>query len=177
MNIGPHSIFSNNSRFGNPENIEIGDYVYIGPEAYFWGKGGIRIGNNISFGPRTAIHTINHRWENATSIPYDGCSIMKPVSIRDNCWIGGHSIILPGVTIGEGSIVAMGAVVINDVPPLTVVGGNPAYKIKNRDENHYNEMKEKGMFWHKLNQEGKIRYLYVTGDEADLVDSSQVIKM
>jgi acetyltransferase-like isoleucine patch superfamily enzyme len=54
---------------------------------------------------------------------------IKPVTIQDNVWIGGRSIIFPGVTVGEGSIVSAGAVVTMDVPPYTVVAGNPARRI------------------------------------------------
>lgn len=59
----------------------------------------------------------------------------RSVSIEDDVWIGGHSIILPGVTVGRGSIVAAGAVITKDVPPFTIVGGNPARIIKRRDAN------------------------------------------
>jgi acetyltransferase-like isoleucine patch superfamily enzyme len=56
---------------------------------------------------------------------------VKPVRIMDNVWIGRNAIIHPGVTIGEGSIVSAGAVVMSDVPPLSIVAGNPARKIGN----------------------------------------------
>ena len=59
----------------------------------------------------------------------------RRVSIEDDVWIGGHSIVLPGVTVGRGSIVAAGAVITKDVPPFTIVGGNPARIIKRRDVN------------------------------------------
>jgi acetyltransferase-like isoleucine patch superfamily enzyme len=55
---------------------------------------------------------------------------VKPVVIEDNVWIGRAAIIMPGVTIGEGSIVAAGAVVMSDVPPNTLVLGNPARQIR-----------------------------------------------
>ncbi len=58
----------------------------------------------------------------------------KPVVIGDSVWIGANSIVLPGVTIGYGSVVASGSVVTKDVPPLTLVGGNPAKIIKRNDE-------------------------------------------
>ncbi len=58
--------------------------------------------------------------------------ITKPITIKDNVWIATDAIILPGVTIGEGAVVAAGAVVSKDVEPWTVVGGNPARFIKKR---------------------------------------------
>jgi acetyltransferase-like isoleucine patch superfamily enzyme len=54
---------------------------------------------------------------------------VRPITIGDNVWIGQYSIITPGVTIGEGSIVSGGSVVVNDVPPYVVVAGYPARKI------------------------------------------------
>ena len=54
----------------------------------------------------------------------------KPVNIEDSVWIGANSIVLPGVTIGRGSVVSANSVVVKDVPPMVVVGGNPAKIIK-----------------------------------------------
>jgi acetyltransferase-like isoleucine patch superfamily enzyme len=58
---------------------------------------------------------------------------VKPVRIHDNVWIGRNAIVHPGVTIGEGSIVSAGAVVMSDVPPMSIVAGNPARKIGTLD--------------------------------------------
>lgn len=59
---------------------------------------------------------------------------VKPIIIENSVWIGANSIVLPGVTIGYGSVVAAGSVVTKDIPPLTLVGGNPAKIIKRNDE-------------------------------------------
>ena len=58
---------------------------------------------------------------------------VKPIAIGDNVWIGGYSVIFPGVTIGENSVVATGSVVTSDVPPNTLVAGYPARQIKRLD--------------------------------------------
>ena len=58
----------------------------------------------------------------------------QPVTIMDDVWIGARAIILPGVTIGQGAIVAAGAVVTKDVPPFAIVGGVPARLIDYREE-------------------------------------------
>lgn len=171
---GDNVKFDRSCILGDPDQIEIGNDVYIGGGAYFWAKGGLKIGNNISFGPRVNIHTVNHRWEKATSIPYDGCSIKRPVVIEDNVWVGGHVTIIPGVTIGEGAIVAMGSVVVKNVEPCTIVGGNPAKVIKRRDINHYNKLKDTGMLWHKLVNEKRIRYKVIC--EGESINKEEILK-
>lgn len=60
----------------------------------------------------------------------------KPLIIEDNVWIGANSIVLPGVTIGKGSVISANSVVVKDVPPMVVVGGNPAIIIKKYTENN-----------------------------------------
>jgi maltose O-acetyltransferase len=79
-------------------------------------------------------------------LPYDKVRIKKAVVIEDCVWIGESVCIVPGVTIGEGAIVAMGSVVTRDVPPLAVVGGAPARVIKMRDAEIYWKLKSEGKF-------------------------------
>ncbi len=155
MNLGKTYLFH------EPNKIKIGNYVYIGESPYWSASGGIIIGSNISFGPRTKIHTMNHRYKNATSIPYDGCSFVQPVYIEDHCWIGAHVLILPGVTIGEGSIVAMGSVVTKDVPKYSLVGGNPARVIKERNIKKYKELDKKERHYMKLKKENKVEWKFI----------------
>lgn len=91
------------------------------------------IGNNVMMGPDVIILTRNHKYERE-DIPMrkQGYSRVEPVIIEDDVWIGTRAIILPGVRIGQGAIIAAGAVVTKDVSAYTVVGGNPAAEIKNR---------------------------------------------
>jgi maltose O-acetyltransferase len=86
-------------------------------------------------GPEVVIHTRNHRHDRV-DIPMcqQGYDEEKPVKIEDDVWLCERAIILPGVTIGKGSIVGAGAVVSKDVPPFSVVVGNPALVIKTRGE-------------------------------------------
>jgi len=81
------------------------------------------------------IYTSNHRFDR-TDIPMidQGNTEPKAVVIEDDVWIAARAIILPGVRIGKGAVIAAGAVVTKDVPPYTVVGGIPARKIKSRVE-------------------------------------------
>ena len=88
--------------------------------------GGITIEDNVLIGPKANLITENHPLN-----PSDRKSLIcKPILIRRNAWIGAAATILPGVTIGENSVVAAGAVVNADVPPNTIVGGVPAKFIK-----------------------------------------------
>lgn len=127
-----------------PERIVLGDHVRVGEGAYWHGEGGIAVGSNTIFGPRTTIWTGNHDWKSDDCLPYGTNDILDPVSIGDNVWIGLGAMIAPGVTIGEGAIVAMGSVVVRDVAPLTVVGGNPATFIGQRDAEAYERAKVSG---------------------------------
>ena len=140
-------------RFENPENIFIGDYVFINHGAAFHGVGGIHIDSNISFSPGVQIHTSNHRYEGGEAIPYDHVSFLRPVRVESHCWIGANALIAPGVTIGEGAVVAMGAVVTKDVPPLAIVGGNPARVIRMRDRERFERLKAAGRFYMRMKTE------------------------
>lgn len=129
--------------------INIGRKVQLhhGVKLSAWGTEGytrINIGDNTSIGDRTEIHAgqaVNIGLN--CNISWDVCimdrdyhkfnsptEIIKPVNIEDNVWIGCNCLIMKGVTIGEGAVVAAGSVVTKDVPPKTVVGGNPAKVIK-----------------------------------------------
>ncbi len=150
-----------NSTFGNHENIIWHDNIYIGPMAYIWAVGGLEICENVILGPRVTIHTSNHRYEDATMLPYDGYSYAKKVTIEKNVWIGDSSMIAPGVTIGEGSIVAMGSVVTKDVPKYSIVGGNPAKVIKQRDIEKYQELDKNKMYYMRLKKENKVEWKFI----------------
>lgn len=140
-------IISKGIKCTNPQNIIWGGYNYIGGDAFLLTQGKLKIGVGTILGPKVSIYTANHNYENADMLPYDGKIIIKPVIIEDFVWIGGNVVILLGVTIGEGAVVASGCVVSKSVPPLAVVGGNPIKIIKYRDEKHYYMLKEKKMIY------------------------------
>ena len=136
------------------ENLILGENIYIGPEAWFVLRGKCHIGNGTIFGPRCKIHTSNHNYE-GEMLPYDHIYNVKGVTIGENVWIGADVAIMPGVTIGEGAVIAACSCVTKDVPPLAVVGGNPAKVIKYRNEESYNRLKAEGKIYMsaKLNGE------------------------
>jgi maltose O-acetyltransferase len=108
-------------------NIHVGDHFYAGYNCTILDMAEVKIGNNCMIGPNVGIYTASHSIE-----PMDrnksGYAI--PIYIGDDVWIGGSCTILPGITIGDNSIVAAGSVVTKDVPSNTVVAGNPAKVIK-----------------------------------------------
>lgn len=109
--------------------IQIGKNVFINHACTFLDMGGITIEDDVQIGPKVNLITENHPLNPANR----KALICKPIVIRRNAWIGAAATILPGVTIGENSVVAAGAVVSKDVPANTIVGGVPAKIIKQID--------------------------------------------
>jgi acetyltransferase-like isoleucine patch superfamily enzyme len=122
------------------DKINFKNFVYIGPESYIIATGEIDIGENVIIGPRLTILTLNHNYKSNTMVPYDETVINSPVIIEDNVWIGAYVQICPGTTIGEGSIIGMGAVVRGKIPPYSIVIGNPAKIVGKRDEEEYKKI-------------------------------------
>ncbi|HJM44385.1 MAG TPA: acyltransferase [Candidatus Poseidoniaceae archaeon] len=106
------------------------------------GNGQVIIGNNFHSGKEILLITQNHNWKNAKKIPYDDEYILTKITIEDNVWLGSRVTIVGNTTIGEGSIIQAGSVVVNDIPPLSIAGGHPATVFSKRDEGHYNECKK-----------------------------------
>lgn len=104
------------------KNIHIGKHVFINMGCKFQDQGGIFIGDGTLIGHNVVLATLNH-----AKSPMDrGTMIPAPIHIGKRVWIGSNATILPGVTIGDGAIVAAGAVVTKDVPENTIVSGVPA---------------------------------------------------
>ncbi len=91
-------------------------------------RGGLTVGENVSISAEVFILTVAGQ---ATS---RGSGERKPVTIEDNAWIGSRAIVMPGVTIGRGAVVGVGAVVVQNVPPLAIVFGSPARPVGKRPE-------------------------------------------
>lgn len=128
----------------SPAEMEIGDGVFIGGNSRINAAGGLRLGQCCALAADITILTLEHRYRGAESIPYDDTIALRPVTLGDCVWVGMHASILAGVTIGEGAIVGLGAVVTRDVPPYAVVVGNPARIVKYRDEAEYRSLKNAG---------------------------------
>jgi acetyltransferase-like isoleucine patch superfamily enzyme len=114
------------------QGVVIGDRSNIGAYCYLGATGGITIGREVLMGPRVSLFAENHNFERTDiTIREQGCT-RKRIVIEDDCWLASGSIILAGVTLGKGSIVAAGAVVTKDVPPYSIVAGSPARVIRSR---------------------------------------------
>ena len=108
------------------KHIKLGKNVFINHACSFLDLGGITIEDDVLIGPRVNLTTENHPVDPTKRKFLD----LKGIVIKRNAWIGAGATILPGVTIGENSIIAAGAVVNKDVPPNTIVGGIPAKTLK-----------------------------------------------
>ena len=108
------------------KNITIGKNVFINSGCCFQDQGGIRIGDGCFIGHQVVFATIDHDLDPKRRAE----NHVAPIVLGKNVWVGSHATILKGVTIGDGSVVAAGAVVTKDVPPMTVVGGVPARMIR-----------------------------------------------
>lgn len=105
------------------ENIRVGRNVFLNQNCTMYDLGGIDIADEVMIGPNVSILTSGHPVEPSQRRAF---VIAKPIVIERNVWIGAGAIILGGVTVGENSVVAAGAVVTRDVPSNTLVAGNPA---------------------------------------------------
>ena len=108
------------------ENIIIGKNVFVNHACTFMDRGGITLEDNVLVGPKVNLITTNHPLHPSER----RATISNPILIKRNAWIGAAATVMPGVTIGENSIVAAGAVVTKDVLANTIVGGIPAKVIK-----------------------------------------------
>lgn len=124
VNIEPKVIFLNLSE------CEIGDYSGIGMHSYI---GTVKIGHDVMIGEELIAISRNHAF-GSRELPMrlQGFQQDRPITIEDDVWIGTRVTLLPGVNIGRGAIIGAGSVVTKNVPPFTVVAGNPARPVKSR---------------------------------------------
>ena len=107
----------------NGAKLELGNKSFINVDSKIYCKDNIKIGNNTFIGEEVIIRDTDEHCIN------ESCNT-KPIIIGNNVWIGMRSIILKGITIGDGAVIASGSIVTKNVPPNTLVGGNPAKIIK-----------------------------------------------
>lgn len=104
-------------------DISVGRNVFVNQNCTFYDLGGLDIADDVMIGPNVNIITSSHPVEPSKRRDF---VVAKPILIERNVWIAAGATVIGGVTVGENSVVAAGAVVTRDVPPNTLVGGNPA---------------------------------------------------
>lgn len=128
--FGKRSLITLPSIFRNKESISIGNDTGIGAFVHVWGGGGVTIGDRVLIASHVVITSATHDYN-------DDCMrfapvITKPIFIEDDVWIGAHSVIMPGVTIGKGAVIGAGSVVTKSIPEMAIAVGSPAKVLKYR---------------------------------------------
>lgn len=109
-------------------NTKVGKNFYCNYDCVFLDCGPITIGENVMFGPKVALYAVNHPIDpevRATNWDYP-----EPITIGNNVWIGGSTVVCPGATIGDNTVIGAGSVVTKDIPANVVAAGNPCRVIR-----------------------------------------------
>lgn len=133
------------SKIIGKENFKCGEYVWIGEDAILDASGGLEIGSHTSIGLSTYIWSHTSPMTNLTLSNFSGSPLIErlPTKIGSGVFIGGPSVIFPGVTIGDKVIVTPLSVINRDVPSYSIVAGNPARVIKSISEEYITQEKER----------------------------------
>lgn len=127
INLGGRTSLHRRCKFFHIGKMTVGKNSVINFGCYLDNRRGIYIGDNVGIAHNTKIYTLGHNLDDPKFGTKGGT-----VYIKDNVFVFSNSMIMPGVTVGEGAIVLAGSVVTKDVEPWTIIGGNPAKKIRER---------------------------------------------
>ena len=108
-------------------NIRCGDNVYFNVNCVVLDAALVTIGSNVLFGPGVQLYAATHPLDATVRRTLE---LARPISIGNDCWLGGGTIVCPGVSIGPGCVIGAGSVVTKDIPPYSLAVGNPARVIK-----------------------------------------------
>ena len=130
--VGSDVRIYSSARFLGVGGLRIADDVHIGPDAFFSLTAGadVVLGSRVDIAPGVMVLTGSHEIDRRPNEHAAGRGTAASVTIGDGCWLCARAIILPGVTVGEGAVVAAGAVVTCDVPPFSLVAGVPAKRVE-----------------------------------------------
>jgi acetyltransferase-like isoleucine patch superfamily enzyme len=152
------------SRVHSARFARIGAHVWVGPGVQVFARGGVTIDDHCMIGPEAVILTLMHNYRDPTMVPYDEVVLMRPVRIGRCTWIGMRAIVLPGVQLGEGTVVGAGAVVTRSFPPGSIVAGNPAKVIGTRNMEVYSRCVSEGRFYFMHKNVANLDPVYVLDD-------------
>lgn len=142
LRMGTGSVIYNSCEIRDPHRIIIGDQTSIGDHCILDGRGGLTIGNSVNLSTGAWVWTMEHEVNSP-----DFCSAAAPVMIHDYAWLSCRTIILPGITIGKGAVIAAGAVVTKSVDPFAIMAGVPAKRIGERSHNLSYKLESCIHFW------------------------------
>jgi len=142
-------IIHSNVAISNPIKVQLGSNIYIGPDCGFFSDGGITIGDRTVIGPHVILMTSMHNYDSIDldALPFDDSSTSSTIKIEKFCWIGTNVIVLPGVTIDEGSVIGAGSIVTHNIPEMAIYAGNPAKLIRYKDPKKYSELSSQNISW------------------------------
>ena len=129
MKIGKNSYIYMGCRIYHPWNISVGENTIINPYCILDGRRGLLIGNNVSISERSIILSLEHDPQSSSFAVRGSTTI-----IEDFVWLGMNSVVLPGIRINRGAVVASCALVSKDIPEYTIVGGVPAKILNTRNK-------------------------------------------
>ena len=121
-------------------NVEVGDNFFANVNLVILDGAKVRIGNNAFIAPNVGIYTAGHPFD--VKQRNEGLEYAFPVTIGDNVWIGAQACILPGVTIGDNTVIAGGSVVTKDIPANVIAAGNPCRVIREITEADRNKYRQ-----------------------------------
>lgn len=109
-------------------NTRVGKNFFANYDCAFLDCGKITIGDNVMLGPKVALYAVNHPIDPVVRATF--YDFPEPITIGSNVWIGGSTVVCPGVTIGENTVIGAGSVVTKDIPANVVAAGNPCRVIR-----------------------------------------------
>lgn len=115
-----------------PYRVTMGYNVFINRNCYITARGPITIDDNVIIGPGVVINSGMHNYQDSEKLIRDQGHKILPIHIEDDVWIGANAVIMPGVTIGKGSVIGAGSIVTKSIPAYSVAVGVPAKIKKNR---------------------------------------------
>jgi acetyltransferase-like isoleucine patch superfamily enzyme len=127
LRLGTYSVIYSGAEIRAPWRVSVGDFASIGNNVVLDGRGGIRIGNSVNISSEVMLWTAQHDYRTR-----DFQTVLGPIAVEDYVWLGPRVIVLPGVTIGKGCVVAAAAVVTRDTEPFGVYAGVPATRVAER---------------------------------------------